>query len=235
MKCWIARGRPIFFALLTSGFVFCFLVACPGIPNSQAADVTLSWDRNTKPTIAGYRVYYGTSSLSYSNVVTAGNVTTFTVTGLASNRKYFFAVTAYDKAGSESGFSTEVSWGTDAPSQGSVPEGGIGGGCLFASAIYRSQYAEEVMLLRTFRDRYLLTHAPGRAFVGVYEDLSPSLSDLIGRHEILRALARWALFPIVYSLSHPRRFAVILIGLPMAVMTYTVYHRRKKKKQRSLL
>ena len=104
MKCWIARGRPIFSALLTSGFVFCFLVACPGIPNSQAADLTLSWDRNTKPTIAGYRVYYGTSSLSYSNVITAGNVTTFTVTGLASNRKYFFAVTAYDKAGSESGF-----------------------------------------------------------------------------------------------------------------------------------
>jgi hypothetical protein len=230
-----AKGRPIFFPLFILGFVFAILVSLWGVPNIQAADVTLSWDRNAEPTVVGYRVYYGTSSRSYSDVVNAGTSTTYVVTGLDSDRKYFFTVTAYDSEGNESGFSNEVSWGTNAaPSPGSVP-GGSGGGCLIASAVYHSPYAEEVILLRAFRDRYLLTHAPGRAFVRVYEDVSPPLAGFIERHEILKSLTRWALLPIVYSLSHPRRSAVILVSLLMVATTYIIYQRRKKKKQLSPL
>jgi hypothetical protein len=229
-----AMGHPIFFALFILGFVFGLLVSPWGVSNIQAADVTLSWDRNAEPTVVGYRVYYGTSSRSYSDVVNAGTSTTYVVTGLDSDRKYFFAVTAYDTGGNESSFSNEVSWGSDALPPASVA-GGSGGGCLIASVVYRSPNAEEVMILRAFRDRYLLTHAPGRAFVRVYEDVSPSLAGFIDRHEILKSLTRWALLPIVYSLSHPWRSAVILMSLFVIATTYFFYHRRKKKKQLSLL
>jgi len=84
-------------------FIFSLVTA-----NLPAADVTLQWDRNTEPDIAGYKVYYGTASRVYGvPIVLAGNVTTYTVTGLTSGT-YYFAVTAYNTAGLESGFSNEV-------------------------------------------------------------------------------------------------------------------------------
>jgi fibronectin type 3 domain-containing protein len=63
--------------------------------------------------VAGYRVYWGSSSGSYSQALGAGintgSTTSYTVTGLTVGRTYYFAVTAYDAAGNESAFSGEVS------------------------------------------------------------------------------------------------------------------------------
>jgi hypothetical protein len=63
--------------------------------------------------VAGYRVYYGTTSGNYlqsrGSGVNTGSATKFTATGLARGQTYYFAVTAYDVAGNESGFSAEVS------------------------------------------------------------------------------------------------------------------------------
>ena len=74
---------------------------------------SLAWDPGTAAVnLAGYRVYVGTSSGAYSQPLgqglAAGTGTTFTVTGLTSGTRYFFAVTAFDTAGIESGFSNEV-------------------------------------------------------------------------------------------------------------------------------
>jgi hypothetical protein len=74
--------------------------------NSQ---LTLAWDANTEPGVAGYRLYRGDSSGVYSTNIDVGNVTTVTVTTLQAGHLYFFAVTAYDQTGTESGFSNEVS------------------------------------------------------------------------------------------------------------------------------
>ncbi|MGD0307653.1 MAG: fibronectin type III domain-containing protein [Acidobacteriota bacterium] len=73
----------------------------------RASDATLTWDANTETDLAGYKVYYGTASGSYSQTIDVGNVTTFTVRGLGVGA-YFFAVTAYNTSGLESGFSNEV-------------------------------------------------------------------------------------------------------------------------------
>jgi len=73
-----------------------------------AGDALLSWDPNIEPDIAGYRIYLGTSSGTYGTPIDVGNQTTHTVTGLADGT-HFFAVTAYDTSGNESGFSLEVS------------------------------------------------------------------------------------------------------------------------------
>ncbi len=83
---------------------------------SFAGNITLSWNApvtNTDGTplnnLAGYKIYYGTASHSYSQNINAGNVTTYTVTNLTDGITYYFAVTAYDTANNESGYSNEVS------------------------------------------------------------------------------------------------------------------------------
>jgi hypothetical protein len=73
-----------------------------------AGDITLAWNTNPEPTVTGYKVHYGTSSRSYGVSMSAGNVTSYKVTGLGSG-SYYFAITAYDTSGHESGLSNEVS------------------------------------------------------------------------------------------------------------------------------
>src|SRR5437870_12000577 len=76
---------------------------------SSAAQVTLAWDANTEPDLAGYKLYYGLSSGSYQFSVDVGNVTNYTLSGLLDGRIYYFAATAYNLSVAESGFSNEVS------------------------------------------------------------------------------------------------------------------------------
>ncbi|HZD84733.1 MAG TPA: Ig-like domain-containing protein, partial [Gemmatimonadaceae bacterium] len=75
---------------------------------NSARQVSLAWDRNTEPNISGYKVYVGTTSGVYGVPLDVGNVTAYTVTGLAAGTAYYISVTAYDQTGLESGFSNEV-------------------------------------------------------------------------------------------------------------------------------
>ena len=94
-------------------------------PNSATASVTtgdtppppsnsagLTWDSVTDPNLSGYRLYFGTAPGTYLQSVgqgtSVGNVTTYTMTGLASGSRYYFAVTAFDTLGIESDYSNEV-------------------------------------------------------------------------------------------------------------------------------
>ena len=69
---------------------------------------TLQWDPSTDPNVTGYKVYYGTISHDYTNVVVVGNVLTTIISGLQPGTTYYFAVTAYDAFGTESDFSNEM-------------------------------------------------------------------------------------------------------------------------------
>lgn len=57
--------------------------------------------------IAKYLVYYGTKSRVYDNVKDVGTALSTSMTGLASNTNYYFAVVAVDVNGNESLFSNE--------------------------------------------------------------------------------------------------------------------------------
>jgi len=74
-------------------------------------------------------------------------------------------------------------------------------------------------VLREFRDRRLLTNAPGRAFVGWYYRTSPPFAQAIGRNESLRTFSRMALTPIVYAIAHPVLALVAVIGLLASAAT----------------
>lgn len=86
-----------------------FFLLGSGVILGVAGSVSVSWQPNSETDLSGYKVYYGTSSRSYSKVVDVGNVTLYEVTELTSGIEYFFAVTAYDTAFNESGYSNEVS------------------------------------------------------------------------------------------------------------------------------
>ena len=93
--------------------------------NKMASDKTwsfttlgiLTWDAPTKnldgtdlKDLAGYKVYYGTSSGSYTTPIEVGkDVTTYGVKTLSAETTYYFTVTAYNEIGNESDYSTEVS------------------------------------------------------------------------------------------------------------------------------
>jgi len=73
---------------------------------------TLAWNApttytdGTPATVAGFKIYYGTSSGNYTTTIDAGNVTTFTVNNLSPGT-YYFTVTAYDASRVESNYSNE--------------------------------------------------------------------------------------------------------------------------------
>jgi len=73
-----------------------------------AAPAVLTWDAVTGA--AGYRIYFGTTSGTYPQTLTVGNVTTTNVTGLSSGTTYYFVATAYDSSNppNESSFSNAV-------------------------------------------------------------------------------------------------------------------------------
>jgi hypothetical protein len=72
--------------------------------------VKLTWNPAGTTNVAGYKVYYGTQSLSYSNSVTAGNTTNITISGFCPGKTYYFSATTYDGAGNESSFASETSY-----------------------------------------------------------------------------------------------------------------------------
>ena len=77
--------------------------------SNGAGTISLAWDANPSSGIAGYKVYYGTSSGDYPTVINVGDTTTYTISNLHSGHTYYLAVTVYDTSGNESGYSNEIS------------------------------------------------------------------------------------------------------------------------------
>ena len=69
--------------------------------------------------------------------------------------------------------------------------------CFIATAAYGSSMKPHVMILREFRDRFLLDNTAGREFVRLYNTYSPSIADFIANYDSLRAVVRLGLLPVV--------------------------------------
>lgn len=70
-------------------------------------DVSLAWDANSEPDLAGYMVFWGNESGSYPYYEDAGPSTSHTVIGLVVDT-YYFAAKAYNTSYELSEFSNEV-------------------------------------------------------------------------------------------------------------------------------
>jgi hypothetical protein len=198
-------------------------------PHNEAVELT--WQAAAGA--SGYRIHYGIGSTA-ENQVDAGNVTTFSVTGLAngtsyrfavgtlSSATYFVVVTAHDSTPQrhESAPSEEASVQAGGTEEAALsneltarPEQTVaypalpdqGGGCFIATAAYGADWQAEVQALRDFRDRYLLPYAAGRWFVARYYELSPGVAAYIEDHPSTKPVVRSLLTPLVV-------FALFLLG-----------------------
>jgi hypothetical protein len=92
------------------------MIACAILPlifppaARGAQSVSLAWNADTAPDVAGYVLYAGANSTNYTTRLNVGTNTTITVTGLKEGSTDYFAVTAYNSAGIESPTSTQISY-----------------------------------------------------------------------------------------------------------------------------
>src|SRR5260221_5463889 len=119
--------RQIKVVVATGLFVAFHLTASAG------QSVTLAWDSSPDTNVTGYVLYSGNASGTYSSRVDVGTNISTTVASLAEGSTYYFAVTAYNADGIESGPSNEVGFivpglirlvqggGTNAPVRVSFP------------------------------------------------------------------------------------------------------------------
>jgi len=120
------------------------------------------------------------------------NVSHFSIYGLGFNNE----ATISQSAPGETPTSGETP-GTTSLSESAGGGGGGGGGCFIATAAYGSYDYEDVMVLRKFRDKYLMTNNLGREFVKLYYRYSPPIANYIAKKEILRMIVRMVLKPFV--------------------------------------
>lgn len=69
--------------------------------------------------------------------------------------------------------------------------------CFIATAAYGTPMAEEIGILRQFRDEYLLTNTAGQAMVDLYYTVSPPVAEFITAHPSLKPIVRAGLVPAV--------------------------------------
>jgi len=134
------------------------------------------------------------SSWSYTDWVPKSGSDTYAapLTGLDSDTTYDFkAQLKYDDTVIEG---TTLQFTTDTPSYPPPT-----GGCFIATAAYGTPAAEQIDVLREFRDSVLLESTTGSQFVALYYQLSPPVADFISGNSFLRTLVRELLVdPIVW-------------------------------------
>ena len=70
-----------------------------------ARDVSLEWDANTEPDLAGYNIYQAPRMGNLTGAwvkIDSSSTTGYIVTGLPDGQNFAWLVTAYDEAGNES-------------------------------------------------------------------------------------------------------------------------------------
>jgi hypothetical protein len=94
--------------------------------------------------------------------------------------------------------------------------------CFIATAAYGSSFAPKVKVLREFRNTYLLSNEPGRAFVRWYYRVSPPIAGIIEKNSSLRMITRGILTPIVFVIEYP----IVLAGFILLITVYLIRRTR---------
>lgn len=94
---------------LPSATLLVALLFSPLLPTGHAQDLTLTWNPNSEPDLAGYRLHYGTALAPYQSLLDV-QTTEATVSNLKFGATYTFAVTGYNTAGEEGAYSASISY-----------------------------------------------------------------------------------------------------------------------------
>jgi hypothetical protein len=243
--------KALFSSFFSLTFLLLFVTATMLLSANIAhcVDLSFAWDKNTESDIAGYYIYYKTSSsgapydgtgadegnspikIPLANLTDPENPD-YTIHGLSDTETSFFVSTSYDTTNNESSDSNELSFQPSSPpTLTNSSESGGGGGCFIATAAFGSKFEKHVQLLRRFRDLYLMPHKIGRAFVNAYYAYSPPMADFIAKHDTLRMMVRWSLLPLVglsWILLH---LGVISTLLLLALISSTTWVCSRKIRQ----
>ena len=76
-----------------------------------------------------------------------------------------------------------------------------GGGCFIATAAFGTPFAEEINVLRIWRDNWLLKNRLGVIFVRFYYKISPPIANRIRISDTKRSWTRKLLTPFIKILS----------------------------------
>jgi len=113
-----------------------------------------------------------------------------------------------------------------------------GGACFIATAAYGTPMAEEIEILREFRDEYLLTNPLGRAFVDFYYRTSPPIAEFITGHPSLKPIVRAGLLPAVamsglaIDTTPAEKMAIVgLLALVSVALAIWATRRRNRRPQ----
>lgn len=74
--------------------------------------------------------------------------------------------------------------------------------CFIATAAYGSPMAQELYILRSWRDNELSSIYIGRIFIRIYYTISPPIARFIEKHNILKILVRKLLSPLIKILKN---------------------------------
>jgi hypothetical protein len=178
------------------------------ITDAQASSATLTFvapgDDDLAGAVAGYEVRYlvGGAPLTDANfdsagelqftgdIVGSGEPQVLTVRNLLPETEYTVAVRAFDNCHNPSRV-TAVTFTTPPRPIGSVDA------CFVATAAYGSVLANDVEMLRRFRDMLLRKTVLGELAVEAYYTFGPPVAGVVGESDLLRETARDVLTPMV--------------------------------------
>ena len=129
-------------------------------------------------------------ALTEMTIVDGGAQQTITVDGLLPETDYTVGLRAFDDCGNP-GPLAFVSFTTAPREVGEVDA------CFVATVAYGSVLANDVELLRRFRDSLLRRSALGELLIESYYTFGPAVAGVIGESELLRSTARSVLAPLV--------------------------------------
>ena len=193
------------------------LLAGMGYTEEEITDILnrMSQLEQVKDNPAGFDLYVSSDGLNWSPVTIDGFGDQYNYGGrtMLSTAEGLFLGTANPFWGSQV-------WKLEDTGSGG---GGGGGGCFIATAAFGSPLSGQVMVLREFRDRFLLTNALGRAFVSWYYENSPAASSWIGQHPAARQMVRVALYPVIgmaWAANHAPYVLLIFMLLGAGLLVY---------------
>ncbi len=228
------------------------------VPRSEGLTLTWSTVSNATSYEVRYGVDRTPLETIEKKPVKVGNVTSYTLMGLQNKTTYrvwvvavkqpllHVTINALDGASSPnmSGDSAEATkalgvaiQSVESNSEVGIPEVIVAfpelpnEGCFIATAAYGSYSAAQVKTLRDFRDHYLLTNTPGRAFVRWYYANSPPAAHFLNQHPALKPVVRGLLLPFVFITSwmnsSTMEMQMGVVMLAIGLLGWGIYWRRR--------